>query len=82
LAFDVDSYSTDNGANVMLWNATATHNQMFRFQAAGSGRYRIINRNSEKCLDIAGVSTADGANVNQWQCVANSTNQMFSLQAQ
>jgi len=52
------------------------------FQSAGSGRYRIINRNSEKCLDIAGASSADGANLNQWQCVANSTNQMFTLQPQ
>ncbi len=66
----------------MLWNYTATHNQLFRFQAAGSGRYRIVNRNSEKCLDVAGASSADGANLNQWQCVANSTNQMFTLQAQ
>ncbi len=82
LAFDVDSYSTADGANLMLWNNTNTHNQMFRFQSAGSGRYRIINRNSEKCLDVAGNSTADGANVNQWQCLANATNQMFSLQAQ
>jgi hypothetical protein len=82
LVFDVDSFSTANGANLMLLDYTATHNQLFRFQAAGSGRYRIVNRNSEKCLDIAGASSADGANLNQWQCVANSTNQMFTLQAQ
>jgi arabinan endo-1,5-alpha-L-arabinosidase len=81
-AFDVNSFSTADGANLMLWTYAGGHNQQFRFQSAGSGRYRIINRNSEKCLDIAGASTADGANLYQWQCVANSTNQMFTLQAQ
>ncbi len=81
-AFDVDSFSVANGANLMLWGFAGSHNQQFRFQAAGSGRYRIVNRNSEKCLDIAAAATGDGANLYQWQCTANSTNQMFSLQAQ
>ena len=82
LALDVDSFSTANGANLMLWTAANSHNQLFRFQAAGSGRYRLVNRNSEKCLDVASASTADGANVQQWSCTANSTHQMFTLQAQ
>ncbi len=30
--------------------------------------YRIINRNSGKCLDVSGASTADGADVFQWTC--------------
>lgn len=82
LAFDVDSFSTANGANLMLWNSTNTSNQQFRFQSAGSGRYRIINRNSEKCLDVHAAATSDGTNLVQWECIANATNQMFSLQRQ
>jgi|GEM_PF-4072123 len=31
-----------------------------------NGTYRIINRNSGKALDVAGVSTADGAQIQQW----------------
>ncbi|GAA4702942.1 family 43 glycosylhydrolase [Phytohabitans rumicis] len=30
--------------------------------------YRIVNRNSGKCLEVAGQSTADGANIQQWTC--------------
>jgi GH43 family beta-xylosidase len=30
--------------------------------------YRIVNRNSGKCLEVAGGSTADGANIQQWTC--------------
>lgn len=82
LAFDVNSFSTANGANLMLWNSYSNYAQQFRFQSAGSGRYRIVNRNSEKCLDISAAATTDGANLNQWECIASATNQMFSLQAQ
>jgi hypothetical protein len=30
--------------------------------------YEIIAKNSGKCLDVAGVATNDGANVQQWSC--------------
>ncbi|NYI07706.1 family 43 glycosylhydrolase [Allostreptomyces psammosilenae] len=30
--------------------------------------YTLVNRNSGKCLDLAGGSSADGANVQQWTC--------------
>ncbi|HOK06158.1 MAG TPA: RICIN domain-containing protein [Syntrophales bacterium] len=34
-----------------------------------SGRtVEIVAKHSNKCLDVAGVSTGDGANVQQWQC--------------
>ena len=78
-AIDVYGISTANGANINTWSYWGGYGQQFRFQAAGSGRYRIINRNSEKCLDVESASTADGANVLQWTCTANSTWQMFTL---
>lgn len=33
-----------------------------------SATYTLVNRNSGKCLDVNGASTADGANVQQWTC--------------
>ncbi|MGJ5892143.1 family 43 glycosylhydrolase [Streptomyces niveiscabiei] len=30
--------------------------------------YTLVNRNSGKCLDVNGSSSADGANVQQWTC--------------
>ena len=36
--------------------------------AATPTAYTLVNRNSGKCLDVAGGSTADGANVRQWTC--------------
>jgi hypothetical protein len=81
-ALDVNARSLDNGANILLWEYGGGANQQFRFQSAGSGRWRIIARNSEKCLDVSGISTADGANVNQWECIAANNNQIFELQRQ
>ena len=82
MALDIDSFSKDNGANIMLWNYSGTQNQQFRFQAAGAGKVRIINRHSEKCIDTEAASSADSANILQWQCISGATNQMFQLEKQ
>jgi len=79
MALDVDSFSTSNGGNIMLWEYLGGWNQQFRFQGAGTGRWRIINRNSGLCMDVEGVSSADGANILQWTCISGSTNQQFEL---
>ena len=78
-ALDVTGWSTANGANVLNWNYWGGANQQFRFQNAGSGKWRIVNRHSGLCLDISGRSTADGANLIQWACTPLSTNQQFRL---
>jgi len=44
----------------------------------GSGFFQIRNVKSNKCVDIAGRSTADGASVQQWSC-SGGTNQQFSV---
>ena len=82
LSLDIDSFSTEDGANVMLWNYIGGVNQQYRFQSSGSGRWRIINRNSEKCLDVFNLSADDGANITQWECISGNLNQQFSLTSQ
>ena len=78
-SLDVDSFSTSNGANVMLWDYRGSRNQLFRFQSAGNGKWRIINQNSGLCLDVANRSSSDGANLMQWECNAGYDNQVFEL---
>jgi hypothetical protein len=77
--FDIANVSTSDGANVQIYSYWGGQNQQFRFQVAGSGRWRIIARHSEKCLDVAGASTSNGANVIQYTCVSGSENQMFQM---
>ncbi len=78
-AFDVYGVSTENNANINTWTYWGGYGQQFKFESVGDGLYHIINRNSEKCLDIASKSTEDGANVIQYTCNSSSTNQMFEL---
>ncbi len=78
-ALDVNNISTDDGANIQIYNYWGGYGQQFRFQQAGSGVWRIINRNSDKCIDVENSSTENGANVIQWTCISGSHNQMFSL---
>jgi len=37
--------------------------------------YRLVNRSTGRCVDIAGPSTADGANIHQWACHTGSSQQ-------
>lgn len=78
-ALDVAGFSETSGANIAIWDYWGGRNQQFRFQNAGSGKWRIVNRNSGQCLDISGRSTSAGANLVQWECTPLSDNQQFRL---
>jgi GH43 family beta-xylosidase len=74
----------DNGrttrAQRFTWNADGTPNfgtpvRLGTTLAGPAGEtaatptaYRLVNRNSGKCLEVAGGSSADGANIQQWTC--------------
>ncbi|MBC9724147.1 family 43 glycosylhydrolase [Streptomyces sp. TRM68367] len=47
--------------------------------ASASTTYTLSNRNSGKCLEVAGGSGSDGANVQQWACNGGS-NQRWRLE--
>lgn len=78
-SLDVYEISKDNGANINLWDYWSGVGQQFCFQETSPGQYRLINRNSNRCIDIANASTADGANVLQWECFAVAPQQTFRL---
>ncbi len=50
------------------------------FAAIEDGRYQILSQHSGLALDVAGNSTSDGANVQQWQALgASARNQHFDV---
>jgi len=55
--------STANAGDVVQWAVTSGTNDDWQPIDLGNGYYRIVNRNSGKVLNVAGASTADGANV-------------------
>ncbi len=79
-AFDIDSMSLDNSANAMLWDYWGGTGQLFRFQSAGEGLWRLVNLHSQKCLDVENSSVEDGANLMQYTCLSDGENQKFRLE--
>ncbi|GJM64218.1 family 43 glycosylhydrolase [Persicobacter diffluens] len=78
-SLDVNEISTTAGANIQIWEYWAGDGQLFKIQNAGSGRWRLINKNSGQCLDVLDAAQEDGANIIQWPCLAGNTNQMFGM---
>jgi hypothetical protein len=69
---DVVGASTADGANVQQYTCHRQANQrwIIRYDQHRGDRatYRFVNVRSGKCLEVAGSSTADGANVRQSTC--------------
>ncbi|MGW4644746.1 non-reducing end alpha-L-arabinofuranosidase family hydrolase, partial [Sphaerisporangium sp. NPDC004334] len=64
--------------NIVQWTDGNGTNQQFRLADSDSGYIRLINRNSNKAVEVQGASTADGGNVVQYSDW-NGTNQQWQL---
>jgi hypothetical protein len=66
-AWDVTNVSTADGGLVQLWTYSSGANQQWQAVDEGNGRYHFVSRNSGKCLDVPGASTAD-VQLQQYTC--------------
>lgn len=70
--FDVAYASTEDTANIQLYQSNSTDAQRFRLSYEDeTGYYVMRNVRSDKVLDVAWAGTSDGANV--WQYSSNGT---------
>ncbi|RSD16596.1 coagulation factor 5/8 type domain-containing protein [Amycolatopsis eburnea] len=67
-AWDVTDVSTADGGLVQLWSYSNGANQQWQAVDEGNGRYHFVSRNSGKCLDVPGASTADSVQLQQYAC--------------
>ncbi|MGI5460798.1 RICIN domain-containing protein [Streptomyces sp. CA-249302] len=65
---DVADVSTADNAQVHLWSYGGGANQQWLPVDDGGGAYHFVNRNSGKCLDDPGASTADSVQFVQYTC--------------
>ena len=67
ISLDVAYGSTENGANIQIWENNGYSAQQFGFVESGDG-YAITTKvtNQESCLDVERKSTQSGANVLQY----------------
>ena len=74
---DVTGISTANGAAIQQWGCSGGTNQQFTLLAVtglGSNKdFQLKANHSNKCIDVAGISTAQGALLQQYDCQAGST---------
>lgn len=81
---DVSGNSYANGAAMQMWDCLGTgqYNQQFYFWAVGDGwpYYYITPSSTWKCLDVRGVSGANYAVIQQYDCLGNHQyNQMWDV---
>jgi hypothetical protein len=83
---DVINASTTNGTYVQQYDCNlswAQYNQSFNvFGSPNAGYWRVTPSNAPgtKCLDVEGVSTSNGANIQIWDCGSPAnTNQDWSF---
>ncbi|MFI5609454.1 RICIN domain-containing protein [Amycolatopsis sp. NPDC051903] len=67
-AWDVTNVSKADGGLVQLWSYSNGLNQQWQPVQEASGAYHFVNRNSGKCLDVPGASTADSVQLQQYAC--------------
>jgi beta-glucanase (GH16 family) len=61
---------TGNAVKVQLWSfgGSGGRNQQWRPESMGGGLWRFRARHSGRCLDVPGSSTANGVQLQQWDC--------------
>jgi hypothetical protein len=67
-AWDVTNVSTADSAPIQLWSYSSGNNQQWLPVEEAGGTYHFVNRNSGKCLDVPGASTADSVQLQQYTC--------------
>ncbi|WP_043628897.1 RICIN domain-containing protein [Nonomuraea candida] len=72
---------TDDGNVQQQYHCEGGDQQLWDFRpvAGVPGAYTLVNQLSGKCLDVSGVSAADGAPLIQWSCGNGAQNQQFTL---
>ena len=70
IGMDINEFSKDNGANVLIWEWADTNNNQKKFNLRydeNDGCYTITNVNSGKLLDVENGGNTNGTNVWQYE---------------
>lgn len=76
-ALDIQFGGSNNGANLQQYDYLGNNQQHFRLDDLGTeeamvpGVYRIISKQSQLAMDLAGCNTGNGTNIAQWTWLNN-----------
>ena len=67
-AWDVTNVGTTNGSLIQLWNFGGGTNQQWQPVSLGNSFFKFVGRGSGRCLSVPGASTANGAQLDIFDC--------------
>ena len=66
LVLDVAEVSKNSGANIQVWTAANSENQLWYIQSIGGGLYSVRALHSARFMNVAGSGKTNGTNIHQW----------------
>jgi hypothetical protein len=72
-------WATANQVGIQLWDYAGATNQQWMPVSLGNGAYKFVARNSSKCLDVPGASSAVLIPLQQYDCNGTAA-QSYTLQ--
>lgn len=66
IVLDVAEVSKSSGANIQVWTAANSENQLWYIQSIGGGLYSIRALHSARFMNVAGSGKTNGTNIHQW----------------
>jgi endoglucanase len=81
VVLDVTNVGTANGSLLQLWTYGGGSNQQWTPVALGNGYYKFVDVGSGRCLDTPAASTANGVQLEIYDCNGTAA-QAFKLTAQ
>jgi endoglucanase len=67
-AWDATNFGTTNGTLIQLWQFGGGTNQQWQPVPLGNGNFKFVGRASGRCLDVPGASTANGVQLQIYDC--------------
>lgn len=66
--WDATNQGTTNGTPMQIWTYAGGRNQQWRAVSLGNGNYKFVGVGSNRCLDVPGASTANGVQLDIYDC--------------
>ena len=66
IVLDVAEVSKNSGANIQVWTAANSENQLWYIQSIGGGLYSVRALHSARFMNVAGSGKTNGTNIHQW----------------
>jgi len=66
--WDATNFGATNGTPIQIWQFGGGTNQQWQPEALGNGFFKFVGRASGRCLDVPGASTANGVQLQLYDC--------------